>query len=78
MEFGATPCCPPLQERFGAYFAAKPAWQGLVGTAPTAAQFQAAMADYDCLLYLGHGSGDRYLSRWQAVALAWGHLLQRY
>eukprot|EP00667_Euglena_gracilis_P000685 EG_transcript_686 len=51
------------KERFGAYFAAKPAWQGLVGTAPTPVQFQAAMADYDCLLYLGHGSGDRYLSR---------------
>jgi separase len=54
---------PRTKARFAGVFAGKSGWQGLAGTAPTGEQFQAAMADYHCFLYLGHGTGDRYLSR---------------
>ena len=35
--------------------------QGVIGTAPAAAELLNALEAYDLFMYLGHGSGEQYL-----------------
>lgn len=49
---------------FDGAFAAQlpsPAWARIVSRAPTEAEFEAALATSDVVLYLGHGSGAQYI-----------------
>ena len=54
---------PRTRERFSAFFASKPPWRGVTGCPPSAEQFRDGLTDFDCFLYLGHGTGDKYVSR---------------
>lgn len=46
--------------KFQAFMEAQSTWKGIVGIAPTEAQYKTALIDYDLFIYTGHGSGGQY------------------
>ncbi|XP_010879832.2 separin [Esox lucius] len=50
-------------ERFKEWFASEPHWQGVCGGAPDPGQLLEAVTTKDLYIYVGHGSGARFLDR---------------
>lgn len=50
------------QETFGPYVKAENGWQGVIGEAPSSETCLSALQQCDIYLYMGHGSGEQYVS----------------
>jgi separase len=56
------------QRAFESKFAANEGWSGVVGRAPTADEYKAALVDSDVVVYCGHGAGQSFLNENQLEA----------
>ena len=56
------------QRAFEANFEAQEGWDGIVGRAPTAEEYKAALVGSDVMVYCGHGAGQSFLNENQLEA----------